>query len=42
MPIGAGMSGNAGDDETTLDLVEESLMQLMVSVPYTNDDDILI
>lgn len=39
---GAGLSGTAGDDETTLDLVEESLMQLTVSVPYTRDEDILI
>lgn len=37
---GAGLSGIASDDETTLDLVEESLMQLTVSVPYTRDEDI--
>ena len=38
----AGLSGTAGDDETALDLVEESLMQLIVSVPYTRDEDIPI
>ena len=38
----AGTSGTAGDDETTLDLVEELLMQLTVSVPYTRDEDIPI
>ena len=38
----AGPSGTAGDDETTLDLVEESLMQLTVSIPYTKDEDIPI
>ena len=42
MHIGAGSSSTAGDDETTLDLVEESLMQLTVSVPYTRDEDIPI
>ena len=40
--IGEGLSGTTGDDETDLDLVEESLMQLMMSVPYTRDDDIPI
>ena len=39
---GVGPSGTIGDYETMLDLVEESLMQLMVSVPYTSDEDILI
>ena len=39
---GAGLSGTAGDDETALDLVEESLMQLTMSVPYTRDEDIPI
>ena len=38
----AGSSGTAGDDETALDLVEESLMQLTVLVPYTRDEDIPI
>ena len=37
---GAGPSGTTGDDEIALDLVEESLMQLTVSVPYTRDEDI--
>lgn len=38
----AGFSGTAGEDETTLDLVEESLMQLTMSVPYTRDENIPI
>ena len=38
----AGPSSTTGDDETALDLVEESLMQLTVSVPYTRDEDIPI
>jgi hypothetical protein len=36
----AGLSGTAGNDETTLDLVEELLMQLTMSVPYIRDEDI--
>ena len=38
----AGPSGTTGDNETTLDLVEELLMQLTVFVPYTRDEDIPI
>ena len=38
----AGPSGTADDDETALDMVEELLMQLTVSVPYTRDEDIPI
>ena len=38
----AGSSNTADDDETALDMVEESLMQLIVSVPYTRDEDIPI
>lgn len=37
-----GPSGIAGDDETALDMVEESLMQLTMSVPYTRHEDIPI
>ena len=40
--IDVGSSSTVGDDETDLDLVEESLMQLTMSVPYTKDEDILI
>ena len=39
---GAGPSGTAEDDETDLDLVKQSLMQLIMPVPYTRDEDILI
>ena len=39
---GAGPSGTTSDDETTLDLVEKSLMQLTIPVPYTRDEDIPI
>ena len=40
--LGVGPSGTTSDDETTLDLVEDSLMQLTVSVSYTRDEDIPI
>ena len=40
--IGVGPSGTARDEETNLDLVKESLMQLTMSVPYTKDEDILV
>ena len=33
-------SSTAKDEETNLDLVEESLMQLTMPVPYTKDEDI--
>ena len=40
--IGPGTSGTARDDEIDLDLVEESLMQLTMLVPYIKDEDIPI
>ena len=40
--IGVGPSGTAKDEEMDLDLVEELLMQLTISIPYTRDEDILI
>lgn len=39
---GVGPSSTSRDEETDLDLVEESLMQLTMPVPYTRDEDILI
>ena len=33
-------SGTTRDEETDLDLVEESLMQLTIPIPYTRDEDI--
>ena len=38
----AGPSGTASDYDTDLDVVEESLTQLMISVPLTRDEDIPI
>ena len=39
--IGAGPSGTAGSEKgDTLDLLEEDLIQLMLHVPYTRDEDI--
>ena len=38
----AGPSGIAGNDDIDLDVVEESLMQLMMLVPLTRDEDIPI
>ena len=38
----AGPSGTTGDVDTDLDVVEESLMQLTMSVPCTRDEDIPI
>ena len=37
---GVGLSGTAGDYDTDLDEVEESLTRLMISVPLTRDEDI--
>ena len=39
---GAGPSGTAGEYDTDLDEVEESLTQLTIGVPLTRDDDIPI
>jgi hypothetical protein len=39
---GAGLSYIAGDDDTDLDEVEESLTQLTIFVPLTKDEDIPI
>ena len=36
---GASPSGTAKDEETDLDLVEESLMQLTIPILYTRDED---
>ena len=36
----AGPSGTATDEETNLDLVEESLMQLTMPIPYNRDEDV--
>lgn len=38
----AGPSGTTGNDETDLDVVEESLMQLTMEVPLTRDKEILV
>ena len=40
--IGVGPSGTTRDEDTNLDMVEESLMQLTILIPYTRDEDILI
>ena len=37
---GAGSSNTARDEEMDLDMVEESLMQLTILIPYTRDEDI--
>ena len=37
---GIGSSGISRDEETDLDLVDESLMQLTILIPYTRDEDI--
>ena len=37
---GVGLSGTAGDYDTDLDEVEESLTQLTIYVPFTRDEDI--
>ena len=39
---GAGLSGTASEYDIDLDEVEESLTQLMISVPLTRDEDIPI
>jgi phenolic acid decarboxylase len=39
---GTSSSDTARDEEIDLDLVEESLMQLTMPVPYTRDEDISI
>lgn len=38
--IGIGPSGTARDEEMDLDMVEESLMQLTILIPYSRDEDI--
>ena len=38
----AGPSGTTSDDETDVDVAEESLMQLTMPVPLTRDEDIPI
>ena len=40
--IGIGLNYTTRDEETDLDLVEESLMQLTIPIPYTRDEDIPI
>lgn len=39
---GVGPSGTAGKYDTDLDEVEESLTQLMITIPLTGDEDIPI
>ena len=39
---GADLSGTAGQYDTDLDKVEESLTQLTISVPLTRDEGILV
>ena len=39
---GAGPSGTTGEYDTDLDEVDESLNQLMIFVPLTRDEDILV
>ena len=38
--IGVGPSGTVGSEGDPLDLVEEDLIELMILIPYTQDEDI--